>query len=101
MYKVNTSFVVEAAENQRWLNIITKNYIPFLKENGFKSVCLSRVLSIEATSHFTYSLLIDIDNIALYDKLTGEMFEEYLSVADPLFGPRVVWFNSVLKQIDE
>ncbi|MFI3331650.1 MAG: DUF4286 family protein [Rikenellaceae bacterium] len=101
MYKVNTSFVVEGCENNRWLNIINENYIPFLKENGFNQVCLSRVLSAENESNFTYSLLVDIDNIADYEKLTGVIFDEYTAVAEPLFGARVVWFTTVMKVLNE
>lgn len=101
MYKVNTTFVVEGVENARWLNIIQNDYLPFLRKNGFDKLCLSRVLSVENESNFTYSLLIEIDSISLYEKLTGEMFNEYQSIAEPLFGARVVWFTSVMKVINE
>lgn len=100
MYKVNTSFVVDESAHNRWLDIIIKEYVPFLRSKGFAEITFSRIISIEATDHFTYSLLIDIDNMDQYKALTNELFEEYTAIAEPLFGTKVMWFTSLMKILD-
>lgn len=100
MYKINTSFVVDHIAHERWLDIIIHNYVPFLRQNGFESVTLSRIVSIDASDHFTYSLLIDIENMDQYKTLTTSIFEEYTKIAEPLFGTQVTWFTSLMKIID-
>lgn len=100
MYRVNTSFVVESSINNGWLDIIIKEYVPFLRKNGFEGITLSRVVSIEASDHFTYSLLIDVENMEQYRALTNELFEEYTTIANPVFGTKVMWFTSLMKILD-
>lgn len=100
MYIVNTSFVVEAAVQERWLELVAKKYIPFLKKQGFGNIVFTRVVSVEADDHFTYSLQVGIEDLARYGELTGSLFDEYRNVADGLFGERVLWFTSLMKRLD-
>ncbi|MDL2320373.1 DUF4286 family protein [Alistipes sp. OttesenSCG-928-B03] len=99
MYLVNTTFAVEYDVHDRWFELVRGKYVPLLEENGYNIVALSRVISAEATGHFTYSLLVGADDIPAYQRLTDELFGEYLAVAGPLFGDRVVWFTSLMKKL--
>ena len=99
MYLVNTSFLVEHPEHERWLGIIKEKYIPFLGEAGYEVIAFSRVISAEAAEHFTYSLLVAVEDMKRYEQLTQDVFDEYRAVAEPLFGDRVVWFTSLMKKI--
>lgn len=100
MYIVNTTFVVENQDQNRWLEIIKDKYIPFLKQNGFDRLVFTRIISIEAVEQFTYSLQVEVGNIDDYKRLTGEIFAEYDSIAISLFAERVVWFTSLMKKIE-
>lgn len=100
MYKINTSFVVDYSAHDKWLDIIKGKYIPFLRENGFSAITLSRVLSNDASDHFIYSLLIDIENMDQYHLLKDELFKEYTVISEPMFGDKVTWFTSLMKIID-
>lgn len=87
--------------SERWLEILKGKYIPFLKESGFIDVVFTRVLSEDNNIEgFTYCLMVHVDDMAQYGKLTGEVFGEYTSVAVPMFGQDVVWFTTVMKKID-
>lgn len=57
MYIVNTSFNGGAVQvHDRWLKFVTEKYIPALRARGFGKVVFTRVLSVDAEDHFTYSL---------------------------------------------
>ena len=100
MYIANTSFMVDPPVHERWLELLTKYYIPFLRERGFENPVFTRVLSADAEDHFTYSLQVPVADMEQYGRLSGELFAEYVAVADPLFGERVVWFASLMKRVD-
>lgn len=99
MYIVNTSFFVNPQAQERWLDILNNKYIPFLKENGFSETVFCRVLSEDTPENFTYSLMVHIDDMGQYSRLTGEIFDEYKTIAVPLFGEDVVWFTTVMKKL--
>ena len=99
MYLVNTSFIVEPPVHDRWLAIVADHYIPLLRARGYTVVALSRVISVEAPDHFTYSLLVEAEDMRRYHELTEELFAEYLTIADPLLGSRVVWFTTLMKKL--
>ena len=92
MYIVNTSFMVEPSVHDRWLKFVTEKYIPALRARGFGKVVFTRVLSVEAEDHFTYSLQVNADDM--------ELFAEYAATAGALFGQRVLWFNSLMKRVE-
>lgn len=98
MYILNITFVVESGVNGRWLDFVKRDYVPFLAEKGLEPK-LSRVLSVDSVSHLTYSMLFDVESIELYKRITGEFFDRYLELAEPLFGAQVVWFTSLMKRI--
>lgn len=98
MYRVNTSFVVDGRVHDPWLGIMGQ-YVDFVRKNGYPNAVLSRVLSIEAADHFTYSLLVEIETVGEYKTLTEEIFSEYTTIAEPLFGSQVLWFNSLMKTV--
>ena len=98
MYLVNTSFAVEPAVRELWAGIIKERYIPLLKLRGYTVAAFSRVISVEPVQHFTYSLLVEVPDMLRYAELTGDVFGEYLAVADPLFGDSVMWFTTLMKK---
>lgn len=99
MYIVNTSFFVESDAQQPWLDVMTGKYIPFLEQNGYRVIAFSRVVSEGIPDHFTYTLMVDVPDMGSYSKLTGEMFGEYRTLADAMFGQRVTWLTTLMKKI--
>lgn len=100
MYIINTTFIVEGAEQDAWLNIIKSMYIPFIQKAGFNEIVFTRVISTEAVKQFTYSLQVGIKDIEHYNIFTQEVSVEYHAVADPLFGEKIVWFTSLMKKLE-
>ena len=100
MYLVNTSFVVEPNLLERWIGIIKQSYIPLLDKAGFTVAAFSRVISVDPIEHFTYSLLVEVPDMARYKELTEDLFGEYLAIADPMFGSGVLWFTTLMKKED-
>lgn len=100
MYIINTTFVVAPEVQQMWLGILKEKYIPFLRERGYTSLVFSRIISVEAVDQFTYSLQVEVEDIPAYQTLTGEIFEEYWRIADPLFGDKVLWFTTLMKKME-
>ncbi|MCC8036002.1 MAG: DUF4286 family protein [Rikenellaceae bacterium] len=100
-YTVNISFFVEPAVHGRWLELVKGKYIPFLKKNGSSGVRFFRVLH-EGTqpAGFTYALMAECPDMEFYRKFTGELLDEYKTVAIPLFGQSVQWFVTLLKEIE-
>ena len=77
MYIVNTSFMVDPAIHDRWLESLRKHYLPLLAAQGFDKITFTRVLPATAEEHFTDSLQ-----------------------ARDLFGDKLMWFNSLLKKVE-
>lgn len=100
MYIVNTSFMVDPAVHAMWFEMLTTKYIPFLKENGFSSIVFTRVISNDTPDHFTYSLQINISDMAQYKQITEELFPEYQTIAEPVFGSKVLWITTLMKIIE-
>lgn len=101
MYLVNTSFAVGHEAHERWLEIIKRHYIPLLEQRGYRVSAFSRVISVDAAQHFTYSLLVEVPDMPRYKELTEEVFAEYTDLATPLFGDSVMWFTTLMKIINE
>ena len=100
MYIVNTTFVVAPEAQQMWLDILKNKYVPFLRQRGYTSLVFSRIISEGAVDEFTYSLQAEAEDIPAYRTLTGEIFEEYRRIADPIFGDKVLWFTSLMKKME-
>ena len=92
MYIVNTSFMVDPAIHDRWLESLRKHYLD--------KITFTRVLPATAEEHFTYSLQVDVGDMPRYKRLVGELFEEYAATARDLFGDKLMWFNSLLKKVE-
>ena len=101
MYIVNTSFMVEPSVHDRWLDFIKKQYIPALAARDFRRVVFTRLLSASAEDHFTYSLQVELDDMDRYRQFSEELFPEYTAIATGLFNDKVLWFNSLLKRVDD
>ena len=71
------------------------------KKEGFEQITLSRVLSVEATTEFTYALQVRVEAIPDYQRLAGELFSEYETIASGLFGDKVLHFATLMKVVEE
>ncbi len=100
MYRFNITFVVEPAVQERWLDLVRGKFVPALRGGGYGRVALSRVLSAQAEDHFTWSLLVELDSMEKYHDITGGLWQDYLDLAGPLFGDGVVWFMSLMKEVE-
>lgn len=100
MYRFNITFAVEPAAQDRWLELVRGKLVPALRSRGYGRVALSRVLSTQAEGHFTWSLLVELDSMQGYHEITGDLWQDYIDIAGPLFGDDVVWFMSLMKQIE-
>ena len=100
MYIVNTSFMVDPRVHDRWLDSIRGGYIPSLRLRGFGKTVFTRILSENAEDHFTYSLQIEMEDMALYSLFSGEVFPEYAGAMKKAFGDKVLWFNSLMKRVE-
>ena len=82
-----------------WTERMLENFIPWLRAEGYERVALSRVLMERADEHFTFSLLIELDDMAAYRHLTEELWEEYVRMNEAMFSGEVVWFMALMKEI--
>ena len=68
---------------------------------GLDGIVFTRVLSERTEDHFTYSLQVALEDMAAYRLYAEEIFPEYAGTARKVFGDRVLWFNSLLKRVEE
>ncbi|MCD7970559.1 MAG: DUF4286 family protein [Alistipes sp.] len=100
MYLYNISFFVEHDVHDRWLELVRDKFIPLLTANGCSRVRFCRVLRDGHPSEgATYALMVECPGMEEYRRLAGELFDEYRTVAQPLFGDRVQWFATLLKDV--
>ena len=99
MYIVNTTFIVEATAQDAWLNIINNMYIPFIKSSDFEDITFTRVISIEATTEFTYSIQVGVSDMEKYKFFMERVMVEYSTITSPIFGEKIVWFTSLMKRL--
>lgn len=100
MYILNTTFVVEPPIHAAWYDIVTNKYIPFVRDEGYSIIAFSRILNAEQTAHYTYSLQIDIDDIADYQRFINDIMGEYTTITNPIFGEQALHFCTLLKKIE-
>lgn len=101
MYLINTSFFVDPATQEEWLAVMHGSFIPSLRSEGYAIVAFSRVISMEAADHFTYSLLVEAADLEDYSRLTDDVFGHYQSTAGERFGEKVLTFSTLMKKIKE
>ncbi|MFI3263088.1 MAG: DUF4286 family protein [Rikenellaceae bacterium] len=99
MYIINTSFMIEPAVHGQWYEFITKKFIPYLKSVGYEEIIFTKVLSENIEKHHTYSIQIPLETIPDYQKYVNEIFDEYISIAKPIFGANVVYVNTLMKKV--
>lgn len=108
MYIINTTFIVEPPVHDRWYDLFTGKFMPFLREAGFgnddaqgqRRIVFTRVLTDNGDPHYTYSLQVEVPDTAEYQRFMQDVIGEYTSIAGPLFGEQVLHFTSLLKKID-
>lgn len=100
MYIINTTFVIEPPIHGQWYELLTDKYIPFLRRTGFDKLLLTRILNEEKTPHYTYSLQVEVDSIAHYQRFMSEAMGEYNAISGPIFGESALHLNTLLKKID-
>lgn len=62
---------------------------------------MSRILSPETAGQLTYSLQVRVAEIPDYQRLDGELFAEYETIASGLFDGQVLHFATLMKVIEE
>jgi hypothetical protein len=100
MYRLNVSFAVEPAVSDSWTGLMRERFIPLLRGSGFGRLALSRVLHERNEGHFTFSLLVELDDMAAYHRFTGELWSEYLRLSEGISPENLVWFMSLMKEIE-
>lgn len=98
---INTTFSVDQAVDQTWLEWLRKEYIPFVKNSGIcKSIILSRVLLQGGEDDRTYSLQIQIEDpqqSLIYDSICHSALEKQLP---EIFPNAIYYFKTVMKIIE-
>ncbi len=84
-----------------WLGVMRDGFLPYLASQGFSRVAFSRVLHEQGEGHFTFSLLVEIDSLDDYRRFTGPVWEEYVALAAGAFGEQVLWFITLMKEVDD
>jgi hypothetical protein len=100
MYILNTSFMVDYAIHDHWLDTFRGRFLPFLRGAGFENMIFTKVLSNDAEGHFTYSLQIPLADLSRYKEYTEEILREYAETYTPVYGEKVLWFVSLLKKVE-
>lgn len=100
MYLVNISFFVTHSIAGRWLDIVKGHLLPLLDCEGFGPVTFSRVLREQADDQVVYSLLVPVDGIPEYQRLTGDIFDRYLSACVEFPPESALWMTTLMKPED-
>ncbi len=100
MYIVSTSFVIDPSVHDPWFNFFKTNFMKYLTDNGFEKNVLTRLLSEEAVTQYTYSLQVYVDNLPEYKRFMEEALSEYIKISVPLFGVNALYFSSLLKMVE-
>lgn len=100
MYIVNTSFMVDPLVHDKWFEFVSQRFIPRLQEDEeVDEIVFTRVLSERPEDHFTYSLQVHVTDLDAYQYFMEEIFDEYLQIATPVFGVKVMYFTTLMKCI--
>ncbi|MEG0032981.1 MAG: DUF4286 family protein [Mucinivorans sp.] len=96
MYIVSTTFVVEPSVHGQWYEFFTTKYIPTLAASR---VVFTRVLNETSDGHYTYSLQVEVPDIAQYQTYKSTQLAECLEFCASMFGEKVLHFTTLLKKI--
>ncbi len=101
MVILNTTYSVEAASQEEWLNWLQTDFYAFLEKTGMvQKKVLTRIIGGQQGGSFSYSLQLYMDGAAVYQ----EYEKNYLPQAEALlihkFGTHVLSFATLLKVIE-
>lgn len=99
-YIVNTTYIVMPSMHGMWYNFMLEKFIPAIEANPhYKSIRFTRLLSDQEEKHFTYSLQIDIEELAGYYNYMKVTLPEYAEYAQQMFDCELTHFVSLMKVI--
>lgn len=96
MYIVSTTFVVEPAVHTNWYALLTDKFLPSIEG---RHIVFTQVLNEQSDGHHTYSMQVDVADIADYQSFRGEQLSEFIELCCSLFGESVLHFTTLLKKI--
>lgn len=97
MYILSTTFVVEPSAHAQWYEFFCSKYLTTLAD---RHVVFCRVLTSEGDKHYTYSLQVDVVDIADYQSFEKDSIGSCVEFCRELFGERVLHFSTLLKKIE-
>ncbi|MCC8088181.1 MAG: DUF4286 family protein [Rikenellaceae bacterium] len=100
MYILNTSFMVEYDVHDLWLDMIRNRVVPYIRSKGFPDLTFTKVISNDNGGHHTYSLQVEMDDLAHYSLFMDDILAEYASICAPVFGEKALYFTSLLKKVE-
>ncbi len=100
MYIISTTFAVDPPVHGLWYKFVTEKFLPRLEEESGESPVFTRVLSQIPEDHYTYSVQCRCADIPFYHRFMSRIMADYMEIAEPMFGDKVVYFTTLLKRID-
>lgn len=100
MYIISTTFAVDPPVHGLWYKFVTEKFLPRLEEESGESPVFMRVLSQTTEDHYTYSVQCRCADIPFYHRFMGRIMADYMEIAEPMFGDKVLYFTTLLKRID-
>lgn len=100
MYIINVTFVVEPPVHSSWYALATEKFLSRLEAESGRPVTFTRLLHDTPEAHYTYSVQCHCCDMTFYRRFVDELMADYVEVAGPMFGDKVLYFISLLKRID-
>lgn len=100
MYIISTTFVVDPPVHASWYELVTGKLLPRLEDESGHPVVFTRLLHDTPEPHYTYSVQCRCCDMAFYHRFMNETMADYVEVAEPMFGDKVLYFTTLLKRID-
>ncbi len=101
MVILNTTYSVEAASQEQWLNWLQTDFYAFLEKTEMvQKKLLTRIIGGQQGGNFSYSLQLYMEGAVVYQ----EYEKTYLPQAEALliskFGTSVLSFSTLLKVVE-
>lgn len=98
MVILNTTYSVEAKEQEAWLQWLRTDYYDFLDSTGMvRNKLLTRVLVGQEGGSFSYSLQLTMDGASVYQQFEQKYLPQCEAKLIKEFGTKVVSFSTLLK----
>lgn len=98
MVILNTTYSVEAQEQENWLHWLRTEYYDFLDSTGMVcSKLLTRVLVGQDGGSFSYSLQLTMEGASVYQEFEQKYLPQCEAKLINKFGTKVVSFSTLLK----